>query len=154
FHHGQLGAGLGGHGVGGTGVPHRVPGTAGTFTHGARTEDVHATAGGQQDGLGLVDVDGVVASGETDGASDAGRVVLVVNQLHDEHALLDAIQAQRLLGGFSDDPLVGFAVDHDLPLAGTHGLAAVLQGRQAFADGLGAVVAHAVGVGLPDGQTP
>ena len=48
FHHGHLGAGLGGHRVGRTGVPHRVPGAARAFADGARTEQVHAAAGGQQ----------------------------------------------------------------------------------------------------------
>src|SRR5690606_18312035 len=100
---------LGSHGVGRTGVPHRVPGTAGAFTHGARTEDVHAAAGGQHDGLGLVDVDLVLAGGEADRTGDARRVVLVVHQLHDEHALLDAVETEGLLGGLGDDPLVGLA---------------------------------------------
>ena len=61
---------------------------------------------------------------------------------------------EGLLGGLGDDPLVGFAVDHDLPLARTDRLATVLQGGQTFADGLGAVVTDAVGVGLPDRQAP
>jgi hypothetical protein len=81
-------------------------------------------------------------------------VVLVVDQLDDEDALLDAVEAEGLLGGFGDDPLVGFAVDHDLPLARTHRLAAVLQGRQAFLLRFGAVVTDAFGVGLPDRQAP
>jgi hypothetical protein len=74
--------------------------------------------------------------------------------MHDEHALLDAVEAKRLLCSFGDDPLVRFAVDHDLPLARTHRLAAILQGRQAFLLRLGAVVTHAFGVGLPDRQAP
>src|SRR5512139_534712 len=150
FHHGQLGAGLGSHRVGAARVPYRVPGTAGAFTDGARTEDVHAATGSQQDRLGLVDVDLVVASREADGPGDAVGVVLVVDQLDDEDALLDAVHAERLLGGFGNDPLVGLAVDHDLPFAGTHRLAAVLQRGQA----LRAVVALAVLVGFPDRQAP
>ncbi len=154
FHHRQLGAGLGGHGVGGAGVPHRVPGAARAFAHRARTEQVDAAAGGQQHGLGLVDVDAVLAHREAHRAGDARGVVLVVDELDDEDALLDAVQAQRLLGRLGDDPLVRLAVDHDLPLARAHRLAAVLQRRQVFLECLGAVVAHAVGVGLPDRQAP
>ena len=52
----------------------------------------------------------------TDSTGDAVLVVLVVDQLDDEHALLDVVGTECLLGGLSDDPLVGFAVDHDLPL--------------------------------------
>ncbi len=81
-------------------------------------------------------------------------IVLVVDQLDDEDAFFDAARPKCLLGSLGNDPLVGFAVDHDLPFAGTHRLAAVFQQRQAFLDGFGTVVAHAVGIGLPDRQAP
>ncbi len=154
FHHGHLGTGFGSHRVGRTGVPHRVPCAALAFTHGTGTEQVHATASGEQDGLGFVDVNGVIAHREADCTGDAAGVVLVVDQFDDEDAFLDAAQPQSLLGSFGHDPLVGFAVDHDLPFAGTYRFAAVLQQRQAFLDGFRAVVAHAFSVGLPDRQTP
>src|SRR4030065_162887 len=64
------------------------------------------------------------AGREAEGPGGARRVVLVVPQLDDENTLLDVLHAERLLRGFRDDPLVGFAVDHDLPLARTDRLAA------------------------------
>ena len=150
FHHGQLGAGFSSHCIGRAGIPDRVPGTTLAFTHGARTEQVHTAAGCQQAGLELVNEYLVLASGEADSTGDAVLVVLVVDQLHDEDTLGDVVGAQRLLGGLGDDPLVGFAVDHDLPLAGTDRLAAVLQRGHA----LGTVETLTVLVELPDRQAP
>ncbi len=72
LHHRHLGAGLGGHRVGGARVPHRVPGAARALAHRARAEQVHAAAGGEQDRLRLVDVDGVLAHREADRARDRG----------------------------------------------------------------------------------
>ena len=135
FHHRHFGPGLGGHRIRRAGVPHRVPGAARALADRARPEQVHAAARGEQDRLRLVDVDRVVAHREADRAGDPRRVVLVVDELDDEDALLDAGEAQRLLRGLGDDPLVGFAVDHDLPLARAHRLAAVLErGRPSCRD--------------------
>ncbi len=61
LHHRHLGAGFGRHRVGRTRVPHRIPRAARAFAHRARAEQVHAAAGGEQDRLGLVDVDRVLA---------------------------------------------------------------------------------------------
>ena len=51
-----------------------------------------------------------------DGTCDAVVFLGVEEHLHDADALKDVLHAQRVLGGFSDDRLVAFAIDHDLPL--------------------------------------
>ena len=124
LHHGHFGAGFRRHRVGRARVPHRIPGAARTLAHGARAKHVDRAAAGQHAGLELVDVELVLAHREARCARDAGRVVLVVDQAHDENALLDIIHAERFLRRLGDDPLVGLAVDHDLPLARAHRLAA------------------------------
>ena len=128
LHHGQFGAALGRHRVGGAGVPDRVPGAARALADGARPEHVDGAAAGQQAALEAVDVDAVLAHREAGGAGDPRGIVLVGHQAHDEYALLDVLGAERFLGGLGHDPLVGLAVDHDLPAAGAHRLAALDQG--------------------------
>ncbi len=150
FHHGQGRANLSAHGVGGTCVPYRIPCTAFTLASGTRTEDVNRAAASNHSGLAGEDVNLVLAGGETNCTSDGVRLILVQQHLDDEDALHDVLFAQRLLGSFSNDTLVGLAVDHDLPLAGAHRLAALAQalGR------LGTVQVGAVLSLLPNRQTP
>ena len=142
FHHGHLGADLRAHRVGRAGVPHRIPDAAHALAGRARPEHVHRAARDAQNGLRLEDVDLVLAHREADRAGDLVVVVLVEQQLDDEHALEDVLDAQRLLGRLGDDCLIAFAVDHDLPAAGADRLAAL--GER-----------HALGLlGLPDRQSP
>jgi hypothetical protein len=75
------------HGVGGTGVPYRIPGTAFTFTNRTRLIDVDRAAAGNHHGLAFDDVDFVFTNGETDGAGDLILDVGVQQQLDDEAAL-------------------------------------------------------------------
>ena len=153
FHHGHFGADLSAHGVGGTGVPHGVPGAAHAFTGGTGTVHVNGTAGGHHDGVGFEDVHFVGAQVEAHGTGDAVGGVLVEQQLHDEDTLHDTVFTQGILGGFGHDALVGFAVDHDLPAAGADGIVAV---AQALAGGLGGGAVHVVAVFVldPAGQAP
>ena len=150
FHHGQGCTDLGTHGVGGTGVPYRVPSATLALTGGPGTEDVDRAAAGDQGSLALVDMHLVLAGGETDGTGDGVLFVLVKQHLDDEHALMHVGLAQGLLGGLGNDALVGLTVDHDLPLTGTNRHTAFTQGLGR----LGTVQVAAVVGTLPDRQTP
>jgi len=125
FHHRQLGAAFGRHRVGRARVPHRIPGAAHSLADRSRAEYVHRAARYEQAALEFVDVELVLAHREAHGGRDPAGVVLVEHQAHDEYAFLDPLHAERLLRGFGDDPLVRLAVDHDLPTARAHRLAAL-----------------------------
>ncbi len=150
LHHGQSCANLSTHGVGGTCVPYRVPCAAFALASGARTEDVDCAAASNHSGLAFEDVNFVLTGGEAHCAGDGVRLILVQQHLDDENALHDVFFAQCLLRSLSHDALVGLAVDHDLPFAGAHGLAALTQalGR------LGTVQVGAVLSLLPNRQAP
>jgi hypothetical protein len=152
FHHGKLGADLGPEVIGGAGVPHRVPGAALALADRPRLVDVDRAAAGDHAGLALEDVDLVLAHREADRARDLVGLVLVQEQLDDEDALEDVGVPDGFLGGLGDDPLVGLAVDHDLPLAGADRLRPGLQGPHLLA--LDAVQGLAGLVLLPDRQPP
>ena len=99
-------------------------------------------------------MDNVLTGGEAHGTSDAVGGVFVEKQFHDEHALHQAVFAEHVLGGFSDDALVGFTVDHDLPAAGTDGLVTLADGL-ASGLGLGTVEVVDTVVGFdPNGKAP
>ena len=153
LHHRKLGADFGRHGVGRARVPHRVPHAPHAFAGGARTEHVHRAAGDVEDGLGLENVELVLADRKADRAGDLVGVVGVEQVLHDEDAFEDVLHPQRLLGRLGDDGLVAFAVDHDLPAAGADGLAAVLEALAALLLPARAVDAAAFHF-LPDRQAP
>ena len=150
LHHGQGCTDLSAHGVGGTSVPYRVPGTTLTLTGGPGTEDVDRTAAGNQGGLALVDEDFVLAGGETNRTGDGVLFVLVEQHLDDEHTFMHVSLTQGLLGGLGNDALVGLTIDHDLPFTGTYRHAAFTQalGR------LGAVQVAAVFGTFPYRQSP
>ena len=153
FHHRQLGADFSRHRVGRAGVPDGIPDAAHALAGGARTEHVHRAAGHVEDRLGLEDVELVLAHREAHRAGDLIGIVGVEQILHDEDALEDVLHAERLLGGFGDDGLVAFAVDHDLPAARAHRLAAVFERLAALLLPARAVDAAAFHF-LPDRQAP
>jgi len=124
FHHGQLGTHLRTHGVGGTRVPYRVPGTALAFALGTRHVDVYSAAAGHHHGLALDDIHFVFTHAEAHRAGDGVFLVGIQQQLHDEDPFQDVLFAKGLFGCFCHDALVRLAVDHDLPLAGTDRLGA------------------------------
>jgi hypothetical protein len=95
-----------------------------------RAVDVGGPAGHRDDGLGLEDVDLVVAHAEADRAGDAVVVVAVLQDVRDEHPLVDVLLADGQLGRLGHDRLVGLAVDHDLPLAVALVLAVLHEERQ------------------------
>ncbi len=111
---GHLGAGLDGEVGAGAGGERRVPGPAETLTGGPRTEHAHAAAHRAQDGLRAEHVELLLADTEADRTGDP---VVFHNRFHDEHALVDVILAEGVLGGFRHDDLVGLTVDHNLPAA-------------------------------------
>ena len=106
FHLGQLSAHLGHHGVVGAGVPGRIPGTTQSLAHGARSEDVHGATAHAADGLGLDEIDLVLADAEACGPGDPVGVIGVGEQLDDEQTLNDVVHAQGVLGGLGHDYLV------------------------------------------------
>jgi hypothetical protein len=140
------------HGVGGTGVPYRIPGAAFTFTDRTGLVDIHRAAAGNHHGFAFDDVDFVFTDGETNGAGDLIGHVGVQQQFNDEAALDDVVVAQASLGGFGNDPLVGFAVDHDLPFTGTDRLGAAFEGAHFLA--FFAVEVFAFFGFFPDRQSP
>ena len=154
LHHGQLSTDLCRHGIGRARVPHRIPHAAHALACGARTEHVHRAAGDIEDRLGLEHVELVLAHREADGTRDPVGIVGIAQVLHDEHALIDVLHAERLLGGLRDDGLVALAVDHDLPAARADRLAAVLQRLAAGLLPAGAVDAAAALHLLPDRKAP
>ena len=154
FHEDHFGADFSRHGIGGTGVPDRIPGTTLTFTHGPGPEDVDDAAAGHDHGFAFEDIGFVFTDAEADGAADLVAVLLVGQQLDDEDTLVDVVHAQGVLGGFGHDHLVGFAVDHALPFTGTAAFAAVFQQGQTLVSGGLAVDGVTFVVFLPDGQAP
>ena len=70
FHHGKLGTDLHAHGIGGAGIPDRIPGASLTFTDAAGLVDVHGAAAGNHHGVAFNDVDFVFTNGKTDCAGD------------------------------------------------------------------------------------
>src|SRR5512140_2653580 len=99
-------------------------------------------------------MDGVGTYREAHCTGNTAWVILVVHQLDDKHALLDAVHAQRFFGCFSNDDFIRLTVDHDLPLARAYWFAAVFQCWQPFFQGVSAVMTHACRVSFPDRQTP
>ena len=154
FHKNHFGADFSGHGIGGTGIPDGIPGTTLTFTHGPGPEDVDDAAAGHDHGFAFEDIGFVFTDAEAYGAADLVAVLLVGQQLDDEDALVDVVHAQGVLGGFAHDHLVGFAVDHALPAAGTTAFAAVFQQGQTLVTSSLTVDGVTFVVFLPDGQTP
>ena len=133
FHHGQFGTHLHAHGIGGTGVPDRVPGAAFAFTHRTGLVDVHGAAAGHHHGFAFDDVNFVFADRETHGAGDLVFDIGIQQQLDDEATLDDVVFAQGQLGGFRYDAFVGLTVDHDLPFTGADRLGAGFQGAHGLA---------------------
>ena len=154
FHEDHLGADFGRHGIGGTSVPDRIPGTTLTFTHGPGPEDVNHAAAGHDHGFAFEDVGFVFPDAETNGAADLVGVGFVGQQLDDENTLVDVVHAQGVLGGFGHDHFVGLTVDHALPTAGTAAFAAVFQQGQTLVTSSLAVDGVAFVIFLPDRQTP
>jgi hypothetical protein len=76
----------------------------------------------------------------------------VQEQLDDEDSLQDVVFADGFLCGLGDDPLVGLAVDHDLPFSGANRLGAAFQGAHGLA--FFAVEVFALFGLLPDRQAP
>ena len=150
FHHGQGRTNLSCEGVGGAGIPDRIPGTSFTFTSGTRTEDVYRTTTGYDCGFTLDVINLVFANRETGSAGNLVRLVLVEQQLNNEDTLKHIVGAK--CGGcrLGNDTLVGFAVDHDLPFTGTYRGSAFTQSRCR----LGTVEVFTIVALLPDRQAP
>ncbi len=129
---GHLGAAVDREEGAGARVEGRIPGAPEALTGRARLEHVHRAAHGDERGLGLEDVELVLADAEADRTY---ALVVLDDGVRDEDALvvLAARLLQRVLRGLGHDDLVRLAVDHELPTA------------------LVDVVALLV---LPDGQTP
>ena len=152
FHHGQFGANLHGHGVGGTGVPYRIPGAPFAFTHRTRLIDIDRAATGDHHGLAFNDVDFVLTYRE---ANSAGNLVVdigVQEKLNDEAAFDDVVIAEGFFSRFRHDPFVGLTVDHDLPFTGADRLGAGFQGAHGLA--FFTVQVFAVFGFFPDRQAP
>ena len=115
FHLGHLAADGNDETVHRAGVEDGVPGASHAFAHAAGTEQGSGAAGATYHGVGLENVDHILANAEPDGAGDAIGVVGIGEQVGDENAFVVVIRAEGFFGGFRDDGLVGLAVNHYLP---------------------------------------
>ena len=121
FHHGQLGTDFHAQGIGGTGVPDRIPGTAFALTDAAGLVYIDGSTAGYQHGLALDDEHFVFTDGETDRTGNLVFVVGIQQQFDDENPFENIFFANGKFGSFGNDPFVRFAVDHDLPFARAYG---------------------------------
>ena len=150
LHHGQGSANLGTHGVGGTGIPYWIPGTAFTLTGRAWAENVNRTTAGNQGGLATEYMNFILTGGETNRTSNLVGLVLVKQHLHDKDTLKAVLGTKSGLGWLSNDTLIRLTVDHDLPFTGTNRSTTLTKGL-----GRGSTVkVVALGIKLPDWQTP
>ena len=126
FHLGHFGADGNHQAVGRAGGEYRVPGAADSLVYRAGPEDVGSAAGGNDDRLGLEDVNLVFAHPKADRPGDAVGVVGVGQQVGDGHPLVDIFRSYRLAGRFGGYRFDGLAVNRDLPTANPFVLAVFL----------------------------
>ena len=115
FHLRHLGAGEERQRIGRRATPGGIPGTPHAFAHRAGFENVRCATGTDDNGFGAEDVVISCTDVEADSPGHPISLRLVHQQVSHHDPVVDL--GGSFTGSFSDDGLIAFAVDHDLPFA-------------------------------------